>query len=41
MADGLKFDLVSPERLLFSEIVESVVVPGTEGISPCWPIIRR
>ncbi|SEQ04977.1 ATP synthase F1 subcomplex epsilon subunit [Faunimonas pinastri] len=31
MADGLKFDLVSPERLLFSEIVESVVVPGTEG----------
>lgn len=26
-----KFDLVSPERLLISEEVESVVIPGTEG----------
>lgn len=26
-----KFDLVSPERLLVSEDVESVVIPGTEG----------
>jgi F-type H+-transporting ATPase subunit epsilon len=31
MADPLKFDLVAPERLLVSEQVESVVVPGAEG----------
>lgn len=31
MADTVKFELVSPERLLFSAEVESVVVPGTEG----------
>ena len=31
MAEPLKFDLVSPERLLLSEEVESVVGPGTEG----------
>jgi F-type H+-transporting ATPase subunit epsilon len=31
MAEPLKFDLVSPERLLLSEDVESVVVPGAEG----------
>ena len=31
MAEPLKFDLVSPERLLVSEDVESVVVPGGEG----------
>jgi len=31
MADPLKFDLVSPERLLVSEEVESVVVPGGQG----------
>ncbi len=31
MADPLKFDLVSPDRLLLSEQVESVVVPGAEG----------
>jgi F-type H+-transporting ATPase subunit epsilon len=31
MAEPLKFDLVSPERLLLSEEVESVVVPGAEG----------
>ena len=31
MAETLKFDLVSPERLLVSEEVESVVVPGGEG----------
>lgn len=28
---AFKFDLVSPERLLVSEDVESVVIPGTEG----------
>ena len=31
MADPFKFDLVSPERLLLSAEVESVMVPGTEG----------
>jgi F-type H+-transporting ATPase subunit epsilon len=31
MADRLQFELVTPERLLLSEIVEMVVVPGTEG----------
>jgi F-type H+-transporting ATPase subunit epsilon len=31
MAENLQFDLVSPERLLVSEAVESVVVPGSEG----------
>ena len=31
MAEPLQFDLVSPERLLVSAEVESVVVPGTEG----------
>jgi F-type H+-transporting ATPase subunit epsilon len=31
MAQSFKFELVSPERLLLSEEVESVVIPGTEG----------
>ena len=31
MPDRLEFELVTPERLLFSEMVEMVVVPGTEG----------
>ena len=31
MADLFKFELVSPERLLVSEQVEAVVIPGTEG----------
>jgi F-type H+-transporting ATPase subunit epsilon len=31
MAEAMHFDLVSPERLLVSEEVESVVVPGAEG----------
>ncbi len=31
MAQSFKFELVSPERLLVSEEVESVVVPGTDG----------
>jgi len=31
MADAFKFELVSPERLLVSEQVESVIIPGTEG----------
>ena len=31
MAQAFKFELVSPERLLVSEDVESVVIPGAEG----------
>lgn len=31
MAELLKFELVSPERLLMSEAVQQVTVPGTEG----------
>ena len=31
MAEPFQFDLVSPERLLLSEKVEQVVVPGSEG----------
>jgi F-type H+-transporting ATPase subunit epsilon len=31
MAEAFKFELVSPERLLVSEDVESVVIPGAEG----------
>ncbi len=31
MADKVEFELVSPERLLFSEPVDMVVVPGAEG----------
>ena len=31
MAQTFKFELVSPERLLVSEEVESVVIPGADG----------
>jgi len=31
MADKVQFELVSPEKLLLSEAVEMVVVPGEEG----------
>lgn len=31
MADKVHFELVSPEKLLFSADVEQVVVPGSEG----------
>ncbi len=31
MPDRVQFELVTPERLLISEPVEMVVVPGTEG----------
>ncbi len=31
MAETLQFELVAPERLLMSEPVEQVVVPGAEG----------
>jgi F-type H+-transporting ATPase subunit epsilon len=31
MADNFHFELVSPERLLLSEMVTEVVIPATEG----------
>ena len=31
MAERVLFELVTPERLLLSEMVEMVVIPGTEG----------
>ncbi|UJW75204.1 F0F1 ATP synthase subunit epsilon [Rhizobium sp. SL42] len=31
MADNFSFELVSPERLLLSEMVSEVVIPATEG----------
>jgi F-type H+-transporting ATPase subunit epsilon len=31
MADAFNFELVSPERLLFSEQVTAVIVPGSDG----------
>ena len=31
MAEGLKIEIVSPERLVLSETVSAVTVPGTEG----------
>jgi len=31
MADSFKFELVSPERLLVSQQVQAVVIPGAEG----------
>ena len=31
MPDKITFDLVSPERLLFSQAVDQVTVPGSEG----------
>jgi F-type H+-transporting ATPase subunit epsilon len=31
MAERVQFELVTPERLLLSEMVEMVVVPGSEG----------
>ena len=31
MAEGVKLEIVSPEKLLLSETVKSVTVPGAEG----------
>ena len=31
MAEKINFDLVSPERLLLSQAVDMVTIPGTEG----------
>jgi len=38
MADTLKLELVSPERLLLSEQVEMVLVPGVEGVFGVLPL---
>lgn len=37
MAETTEFELVSPEKLLVSEQVEMVVVPGTEGLFGAMP----
>jgi len=34
---AFKFDLVSPERLLISEEVEAVIIPGAEGEMTVMP----
>jgi len=31
MAEGIRIDIVSPERLVLSETVDAVTVPGSEG----------
>jgi len=31
MADGIRIEIVSPERLLLSAVAEAVTVPGREG----------
>lgn len=38
MADTLKLELVSPERLLLSEQVEMVIVPGADGVFGVLPL---
>ena len=38
MTDTLKLEMVSPERLLLSEQVEMVIVPGTEGVFGVLPL---
>ena len=38
MADKLQFELVSPEKLLLSEPVGMVIVPGTEGNFGVLPV---
>lgn len=37
MAETTQFELVTPERLLLSEQVEMVVVPGSEGLFGVLP----
>ena len=41
MDDKLQFDLVSPERLVISERVDSVTIPGVEGDFGVLPIIAQ
>jgi F-type H+-transporting ATPase subunit epsilon len=37
MAETTEFELVTPERLVFSERAEMVVVPGSEGLFAAMP----
>ena len=37
MADSMKFDLVSPERLLVSGAARSILIPGAEGDMVAMP----
>src|SRR4051794_16843833 len=37
MAETTQFELVTPERLVFSEPAEMVVVPGSEGLFAAMP----
>ncbi|HTN60656.1 MAG TPA: F0F1 ATP synthase subunit epsilon [Devosia sp.] len=37
MAEGLKIEIVSPERLVLSDVVAAVTVPGTEGYFTVMP----
>jgi len=37
MAETTEFELVTPERLVFSERAEMVVVPGAEGLFAAMP----
>ncbi|MBM3545668.1 MAG: F0F1 ATP synthase subunit epsilon [Alphaproteobacteria bacterium] len=37
MAETTEFELVTPEKLVFSERAEMVVVPGTEGLFAAMP----
>jgi F-type H+-transporting ATPase subunit epsilon len=37
MAETTQFELVTPERLVFSEAAEMVVVPGSEGLFAAMP----
>lgn len=45
MAEKFQFDLISPERVIFSEQVESVILPGSEGfftvLAKHMPLITR
>jgi len=37
MAARFQFDLVSPEKLLFSDTIDEVVIPGSEGYLTVLP----
>ena len=41
MSERLTFDMVSPEKHLFSAEVDVVTVPGSEGDLGCLSIIAR
>jgi len=41
MANMMQFDLVSPEKLLSSQQVEAVLIPGADGDLMAMPGHRR